>query len=260
MFNQSERETILMAARFCEAVYFPFDELPFSTFRSMLNRPIETWKSENAEGMGVVVDDHLYIVFRGTEPKILKDWMSDFKAAGLPFDKFQKDATAHYGFWTYENRLHRQIKRFIDRNPGKGIIITGHSLGGAAAFICAARLWMAGIRPRVYTFGAPPAGNDEFRKKYDHVLAGSTWRFEFAGDIVPRLPALAPWLEHVSRRLYLPFFGKKIQVDPPKISRWADIAGRRIVAIASLRFFSGARDHGLFFYRKRLAKLFSKAK
>jgi triacylglycerol lipase len=260
MFNKSERMTILMAARLCEAVYLPFDEAPFLAFKSMMGRPIETWKSENAEGMGVVVENHLFIVFRGTEPKKLKDWVSDFRADGLPFGKFQKAAEAHYGFWTYENRLHRQIVRFIKRNPGKGIIITGHSLGGAAAFICAARLWMAGIRPRVYTFGAPPAGNDEFRKKYDHVLAGSTWRFEFAGDIVPRLPALAPWLKHVSHRYYIPFFGKKIQKNPRKISRWTDIVGRRAVAIASLRPLCGTRDHGMGFYRKRLAKIFAKGK
>lgn len=255
MFNRSEQTNILLAARMCEVVYQSFGSAAFGAWATPY-KTAETWIEGNAEAMGVVVGDDLFIAIRGTEPKKLKDWMSDACAAPSPFDEFAKGATVHRGFETYALVLIDHIQTFVLKHPGKRVILTGHSLGGSAAILCAAHLLLAGCRCRVITFGAAPVGNNKFRRAYNRGLQNNTLRFEYAGDIVPRLPVLAPWLKHVSRRLYLPFFGRRIRVNPKRISRWSDIVGRRIIAIASVRPFSGVKDHGMALYRKRLRRAF----
>lgn len=53
------------------------------------------------------------------------------------------------------------------------LLLTGHSLGGAAATLAGARLLNTGIRPEqleVITFGAPAVGNAAFASKYAPIL------------------------------------------------------------------------------------------
>lgn len=256
MFNRSERTKILLAARMSEAVYLPFDSDAFAAVTSSYSA-VETWSAANAQGMGVVAGDDLFVVFRGTEKQDWADLMTDLDAAEFPFHSLARGATVHFGFWKYADELSQQVHSFLVRHPGKKVIVCGHSLGGSAAIIAGAALWIVGIPARVITFGAAPVGNSKYRDAYNAAPGLTVWRFENAGDIVPRLPTLAPWLKHVGQRLYLPFFGRGIDVEPQKISRWSDIIGRRLVAVASFRPFSGAKDHGSAGYTKRLIKAFS---
>lgn len=60
------------------------------------------------------------------------------------------------------------------------VILTGHSLGGALAVLCAYHLsrwfrWRGGKTPRlvVYTFGQPSMGNTAFEKNYNHYVRHS---------------------------------------------------------------------------------------
>lgn len=60
------------------------------------------------------------------------------------------------------------------------VVLTGHSLGGALAVLCAYHLsrwfrWRGGKTPRlvVYTFGQPSMGNTAFEKNYNHYVRHS---------------------------------------------------------------------------------------
>ena len=75
--------------------------------------------------------------------------------------------------------------------PGKSIAVVGHSLGGSLATVLAPwlhyQIGQAGQTPppfSVYTFAAPPAGNEAFVSAYDALFANS-WRYFNVLDIVP---------------------------------------------------------------------------
>ncbi|MBE6049463.1 MAG: lipase family protein [Clostridium sp.] len=78
-----------------------------------------------------------------------------------------------------------KIKELIGSNKNKKIYITGHSKGGAMAFLMACKVVMEGLpKPLVVTFGAPRVGDYEFATKYNI----ETYRYESFTDAVPHLP------------------------------------------------------------------------
>eukprot|EP00760_Papus_ankaliazontas_P011514 PhM_4_TR14821/c0_g1_i1/m.93978 len=83
------------------------------------------------------------------------------------------------------------------------VLVTGHSLGGGIAQLCAYALKTTlEIHPRVYTFGSPRLGNDRFRQLYDEAVP-STYRIVNEHDIVTR----------VSVYLDNPHVGVEVSID-----------------------------------------------
>lgn len=61
----------------------------------------------------------------------------------------------------------------LKAHPEEILILTGHSLGGAAATLTAARLSDMGVDPRqlrLITFGAPAVGDERFARRYEHKM------------------------------------------------------------------------------------------
>ena len=76
---------------------------------------------------------------------------------------------------TLEDSHHAPLNMadILRSNPQARLYLTGHSLGGAAATIGAARLIDVGISPeqiKVITFGAPAVGNLAFTEKFSPVM------------------------------------------------------------------------------------------
>lgn len=70
-------------------------------------------------------------------------------------------------------------------HPEEVLCLTGHSLGGAAAILTAARLSDMGVRPeqlRVITFGSPAVGDERFARRYETRM--QLTRIVVAGDPV----------------------------------------------------------------------------
>lgn len=73
----------------------------------------------------------------------------------------------------------------LREHPEEILCLTGHSLGGAAAILTAARLSDMGVRPeqlRVITFGSPAVGNTAFARRYEKRM--QLTRIVVAGDPV----------------------------------------------------------------------------
>ena len=73
------------------------------------------------------------------------------------------------------------------------VIVTGHSLGGALATLCAVDVqynFSSKAALSVYTFGAPRVGNHGFRESFNRRVPASD-RFFYGMDLVPALPR--PW-------------------------------------------------------------------
>jgi len=120
-------------------------------------------------------------------------WLSDLDASQVPPRGI---GTAHYthtlvhsGFYklymSIQEKLHEALKKY----PSSTLFITGHSLGGALANLCAYDLASSFKNMIVYTFAAPRLGNLAFASAYDNMISKSnSYRIFNTEDVVPDTP------------------------------------------------------------------------
>jgi len=129
----------------------------------------------------------------------------------------------HFGFWSSYNPVRKEIHRIVReellRRPGR-LLITGHSLGGAQAILCAYDMsrWVIPtvtqelsqnsnsvgqeevdtIKLSCYTFGSPVIGDIHFKRAYNK-LVPDTQLIVCDGDIVTASPPSFLGFCHVGR-------------------------------------------------------------
>lgn len=141
--------------------------------------------------------DGIVLAFRGTmplnfqAPPTVRDWLGDFQAEPVTVDGFP--GAVHSGFYDAFSALTADITAEVLRlqayaPPGRPILITGHSKGGAMAALAA---WSiqgnSGTPVKVVTFAAAKPGDAAFRAAYQAAGIDHT-RYEYNIDIVPHLP------------------------------------------------------------------------
>lgn len=77
-------------------------------------------------------------------------------------------------------------------------MITGHSLGGALAILCAVDFQQSfGNVDLVYTFGQPRVGNDKFAAYYTSIFGSNSFRLiNYADTVVHSPPKAFGFLHH----------------------------------------------------------------
>lgn len=106
-------------------------------------------------------ESHVYIAFQGTDNAA--NVLTDLKIDKVLID-FVSGSEVHRGFYEELDRVYQSIRnhRWL-QNKNSRIYLTGHSLGGALATLCAYRLYRDGLRHlTVVNFGSPPIGNWEW--------------------------------------------------------------------------------------------------
>jgi hypothetical protein len=95
----------------------------------------------------------------------------------------------------------------------RALWITGHSLGGAIAELCAAQAWFVSHTPvqGVYTFGQPRVGDETFARTVHEALGLRIFRLVNDSDIVPRVPFFGMGFRHYGCEVF--FDDQKRQVD-----------------------------------------------
>ena len=136
----------------------------------------------------------IVLAFRGTVGNWASDWLNDSEAVLVPFTRIPS-VLVHKGFNDsvesfFGQGIVRIIKARLKENPGARLYITGHSKGGALAYVGA--LLLRTMHPDipvagVITFEAPRPGHPSFVKAYNDAKI-DTLRYEFQNDIVPHLP------------------------------------------------------------------------
>ena len=97
----------------------------------------------------------------------------------------------HRGFFGAYEASRQPVRDALSKTSVQKVLVTGHSLGGAMATLCAMELCL----PELYevflvTFGAPRLGGPPFQRLYQDVLRlqGFTARLQGTDDPVPQVP------------------------------------------------------------------------
>jgi len=132
----------------------------------------------------VSVQDITVIVFRGTDDP--SDWIVnlDCLATSTPYGEI------HEGFFNAYNPLQKPIRDEVQQRSPKYLWITGHSLGGALALICAndmaenEKINLNGV----VTFGQPRVVRQDLADHLNKMLLRHYARIVNNKDIVTRIP------------------------------------------------------------------------
>ncbi|MER7765546.1 lipase family protein [Kitasatospora sp. NPDC096140] len=199
-------------------------------------------------------DRMIVVAFRGTEPRELRDWLTD--STTPPWPGPARTGYVHHGFAEALESVFPDVAKSIGelRTHGQNLWFTGHSLGGALAMLVAARLYLEEPRLRadgVVTFGQPRTCDRALADAYDKGLRGRTHRFVNNNDIVPQLPP-EPAFTHVPELRRFDAAGR-IQEDTGLV---AALAGRAkgLGEAAFAPTGEGIRDHMMRNYLAALEK------
>jgi predicted lipase len=157
----------------------------------------------------------IVIAFRGTES--WKDWMVNIMRVRSRFPSIT-GAAVHTGFRLQHDALWdkiiTQLRTYTTLD--KGILVTGHSLGGALATLFAVSVAgrMPNIRVSCFVFGSPRVGNRKFVEGIQNVRNLSVLRINNAYDIIPCIP----WMGYTHTRDFITL--------PVKHARWYQIRKR----------------------------------
>ncbi|MGB7084240.1 MAG: lipase family protein [Phormidesmis sp.] len=215
-------KTALQCARLSKDVYQGFADIKFEKWPGA--EPVLVDKGSTDTQLAVLEDPSAQlavIVFRGSDAD--KDWeinlqqgtreqdwtpeekrekkedvkemVTDSKEMVYPatYGEPSRPVKMHSGFISAYLSVRDEIHRQIAQSSATRYIVTGHSLGGALATLCAVDLqYNFGDRISIeaYTFGSPRVGNAAFAESYNQRVP-DTWRVVNGWDAVVGLPA--PW-------------------------------------------------------------------
>jgi len=150
------------------------------------------------------------VVFRGTEgPTAIKDWLTNAQhwMTAVP-DSWGsgKKISVHKGYYNALSEVYQSVREIVrdrQQNGDRKVFLTGHSLGGALATLCAYRFQKVGgiDVSGVYTFGAPRVGDKEFSIQYS-ILHNKTFRWVNNDDFAAKMPDHAPPLPLTEPKYY----------------------------------------------------------
>ena len=181
-------------------------------------------RATDAHALIQKTESAIIVAFRGScEPE---DFIQDakFEKATVIWLPWEEHAQVHRGFLEDFESLNEDILEVVsglrashsesmrDASP-LPIFVTGHSLGGALAILCALEFSRSKFNVAgVYTFGQPRVGNRAFARLYNGApapcsgmagcLGDITFRVVNENDIVPRVP-LPFGYRHCGTRVFL---------------------------------------------------------
>lgn len=135
-------------------------------------------------------DDTVIVAFRGTSS--MADWVSDTISRQDKYKHAPDAGWTHSGITRIYNSARKAVLFALGKlSPGKTLYITGHSLGGALAALCAVDISAnTGFKsPRIYTYGSPRIGDTAYAKAFADRISVSH-RIHNRYDLVTHLPPL----------------------------------------------------------------------
>ena len=180
--NEEEIETIKECLELCVQSYK--EEITAKDYQEIDKYEGPKWSANLF--IGIYKKDTFTVIFRGTDDE--KTFMADIKvwSKQLPYPT-STEVQVHSGFidayLDIRTQIHNHYKQHKDLPK---VLITGHSLGGALATLCALDLQYnfisdKNIELQCITFGSPRVGDKAFVKSYNNRVP-NTWRVVNRGD------------------------------------------------------------------------------
>lgn len=269
-------EAALDLARFAALSYKPLpicEKILARSGRKVAMSSIEgddaTRSGSSTQALVAREGSRVIVAFRGTEPTAIEDWLVDadfMLEAPAPGDYVDPErgagAEVHGGF-------HGALSSVIDRvgaqiGSAPQVMLCGHSLGGALAALCFARMLRQPTDELAHltlcTFGAPRVGNRAFARAMNDRLADSAdgpacavHRFVNHRDLVPRVPPPQLGFQHFGNAHYFDRVGNlSADLEPD----WARALDRIIGASEDFGAWlkGNLADHAIGAYIQRLER------
>ena len=242
--------------------------------------PVITDLATNASALITLSDaGDIIVAFKGSSSA--RDFLEDVKFGlrNFGYSQAAQSPKVHRGFLedfaAIEIAVVSQVKTYLSLNPAAKIFVTGHSLGGAEAILCAYELARLGLPlAGVFTFGQPRVGNKTFAEIYNSVrvhesavnsrpqpqtLEDITFRIVNQNDIVPRVPGWLCGYRHCGQEIFLepPYMGLASvdwNVNP---SLWFKLLCDALGLYAAYRQRKDVliREHFIAAYQERIGKI-----
>lgn len=137
-------------------------------------------------GYVITGEDVTVVAFRGTDFNEISDWMANLSSAATNTPHGQ----VHEGFYFAYQSMKSQVDAILEERDTTHLWVTGHSLGGALALMCAYDLEEVEQQhlDGIMTFGQPMIARQQFANYLDTLLVGRYARFVNRDDIVPKVP------------------------------------------------------------------------
>ncbi|MER6690907.1 lipase family protein [Streptomyces minutiscleroticus] len=226
----------------------------FDTVRHHETRFTPPFPLQDTQAYTMAGNDTIVTAFRGTEPKQIKDWLSD--ATTPPTPGPGGTGYVHYGFaealesiWPAVRDTHAEL-----RGDNQRVWFTGHSLGGALAMLAGARMYLEDPRlaaDGVYTYGQPRTCDHVLAEAYNKGFKDRMYRFVNNNDIVPQMPP-APAYTHVDALRYIDSHSRVREAMPMAGGLLDHAAGLTADPLAPSS--DGIRDHFMRSYLTALEK------
>jgi len=229
-------------ARISGLAYLPRDHA-LGEF-SLLGFPnVEFINNSGAQAYVLWNTTEMVIAFRGTEANKWNDIKADLRAWLIP----NKNGKIHKGFNNELEKLWFHLDHKIESlGINKKLYITGHSLGGAMATLCAYRL---SDHPEatvdfLCTFGSPRVGNRDCVKS----ISVLHHRYVNNNDVVTTVPPALLTYKHHGEMKYINHYG-----EIRNMTFWQRVKDQwrgRLCAFKKRIPFDGAYDHSIKYYIK----------
>lgn len=142
------------------------------------------------ETFGFILEspEELIIAFRGSSTAT--DWIANITASQVKYPYVKEAGYTHRGFTGVYSSARTGLLAALRQLPAeKQLYVTGHSLGGALATLCAIDIAAntSHASPHLYTYGSPRVGDPLFAKVYPQYVPVS-YRVANPFDIVTHVP------------------------------------------------------------------------
>jgi hypothetical protein len=112
--------------------------------------------------------DVIYVVFRGTEPTSISNWLNNLKVLKVNY-AYCQECQVHKGFYeaflNVKEDMLKNLNELRKLYPTAKVRVTGHSLGGALALFATLEIEKNVCDvDALYTFGQPRVGDEKFVK------------------------------------------------------------------------------------------------
>lgn len=204
-WDSSEKESWPVTVTLAKCSKIAYLDLPEAktNFEKIGFTNVELISVDSMAGYFLGIDDTAVFVFRGTDD--FADWMINLKTTTIQ----TKPGFAHKGFQTSYLSLKPKVMDALLRFKPKYVWVTGHSLGGALAVLCAYDLASNENRNihGLMTFGQPMVADRTLATSIDQILPQKFAHFVNESDIVPRSPPF--WFYHCGNMVW--FFEGKVR-------------------------------------------------